>query len=343
MKSLVYNEDTEAKETVVRTLNVGAPMIRFAGGAVSEPAAELLMPISGGSRQKEDAKGQRYGPKTAMPENAFTIRLSGIRLGTVSGKYQEIKNSTDPPIKNSKEGCLFRSDLSKPTVDDYEVAWVVLDFPMAGSDFNVNVDVTLKPSHVEYEKANTMVNSILGSVSDYFKKPQTKINALDYALATVKNTPQYNGGMTVDLTPVQFRMATFAASYHQERSISLFIQTISGRDSGEKNDLQVKWMGQWTGLRTEENSSPVPAGYSSSLLFNHDLVYNAMIRPGLEKNNDWTLDEKQDATQSGGIGFIAHRQKAWWTSGFSYDYEAKFNNCRVEVASFTKDLKVSSP
>jgi len=336
MKSLVYNEDTEVQETVVRTLELGAPMIRFNGGAISEPALELHMPIKSGYREKERANGERYGNKIQMPVDAFLVRLTGIRLGTVAGKYEEVKGQSDPPVKSSQKSCVFSSNVAAGK--NVEVAWVVLDIPIEGDNLGVNLDVTLQPSNVDYQKANTMVNSILGSLTDYFKKPREKIDKLSYALATVKNTPlvgKDNKNITVDLTPKQFRMATFANdAAGQMRCLSLFIETASGKNAGVTDNLQTIWPAAWI---NSDKATPIPNGYTASILFNSDLIFNAIIKPGFEKGGDWKV-EPRDTTKEGGVAFVTKKLKPWNTSGFVHKYEATFNNCEVVVDPFSKDL-----
>lgn len=338
-QSEIYDEDREEDVTEVRTLELDAPLIRFAGGSTMEPALELIMPVLRGSRHvlpkpTDDPEDLKV---TKMPENAFVIKLSGLRLGTVVGKYEEVKNTTskDLQVVSSKQPCVFRQDLSKPTADDFEVAWVVLDIPAQGQNIDVSAEVTLSPNDANYKRASRMCDNVERSAKNYFKKGSEKIDLIRYALATIKNKPQFDGPISVDLTPVSFKLATFAANYTPKRVLSLFIHTINGQDAGEKANLQQRWQGQWV----DNNIAPIPTGYTASILFNPELTFKSMIEPGLERNKKWDVDDERLKDKTGGIAFNARKQDTWYVSWNSFDYEDTVNFCTLAVDGWDKDLK----
>ncbi|KAL8758637.1 MAG: hypothetical protein Q9184_003864 [Pyrenodesmia sp. 2 TL-2023] len=339
--SAVLNEETSETETIKRTMNLGAPRIKFAGGAISEPAVELLMPIKDGYREKFDEKGAMIGTRFSMPDDAFVVHFPSIRLGTVTGKYEEVKQAKDktganPTIRSGTSPCVFRSDYSKPTKDDFEVAWVVLNIPVDGTALNASVRVLLPESHPQYSTAKGTRNAVEASVKDFFAAPgASKIDVIEYALATVKNKPQTNGSASVDLTPVRFHMASWGSSYNQKKSLSLFIETRSGSPSGKMTDLQAKWNSLWI----DNNISPIPVGYSASMLINHDLAFKAMIRPGVEKNGEWKVDEERLTDKKGGVAFSMKYQPMWCVGRKSIYYSGNVRECALEIPGWHKDLK----
>ncbi|KAL6922480.1 hypothetical protein ACHAPO_011177 [Fusarium lateritium] len=339
-KSDVFDEDDGEEIRVVRKLFLDAPLIRFHSGEGGEPSVELTMPVMSGWRQQEDMQtGKPKGVQSEMPTNAFNIKLSGIRLGTVVGKYEEIKNTanqdaTKLSIVNSKETCVFRQNLSKPTTDDFEVAWVVLDLATEGEKYTVTGEITLSPNDPNYKKAKGLLNNVVGSAKDYFENGD-KIDVLRYALATVKNKPQFDGAISVDLTPVSFRLATFSASYTAQRALSLLIHTQSGRDAGEKADLQTKWKGQWV----DNGIAPIPDGHTASLMFNPELTFKTMIEPGLERSKAWDVDDERLKDREGGLAFNARKTRDWYVASGSFDYEDTVNFCTLYVRGWQKNFK----
>ena len=344
-----YDDETGDTKYSFRTLELGPPRIEFEGQAVMEPAVHLVLPVEGIYYQRSDQKKSKLGEKRKQLDisNPYDVRLSGIKLGSVKGKYETVMKpksqgkvaSVDTlpvPIESSKKTVVFREDGTKPTQDSYEVAWVVLDFPMDGAALNVDMVSNVKPGEPLHDQAFTMKNNVLGAVKSYFKDGPARIDVLEYALATIKNTPQFNGAITVDLTPVSFRFATYASSY-QTSILSLFIHTLSGTDAGEKNDLQVKWMASWTNNKI----SPIPAGYTASLLISPGLALNTMLKAGLEKGGDFKVDAIKD-NKEGGLSFSARYQRSWSVPHNEYAYQAGVYECIMEIWPWNKDLKVSN-
>ena len=330
--------------TFLHTVALGPPMIRFSGRATTGPAVELLMPVLSGSMQKVNRAGQTYGNKAELIENAYLIRLSGIPLGTVKGKYGTIRH-TNPStpnqlsILNAGSTCVFRNDRSNPTVDDFEVAWIVLDFLTGDIRNKINLDLELLlpiANTDEYEQAAALKTELEAGMKAYFVAPTTKIDVIEYALATVKNKPSSNERTTTDLTPVSFQLATFHSDYQAEPILSLFIHTVSGTDSGRRNDLQTGWQNQWI----DHNTSPIPLGYTASILINPNVVFHNMLKPGMEKGGEWKVDDRRLTDKTGGVAISAKKQNPWVMQTQLISYKDMYRDYEFDYGGFTKDLKV---
>ncbi|KAG9251649.1 uncharacterized protein F5Z01DRAFT_692057 [Emericellopsis atlantica] len=343
-----YDDETGMYRYSWRTMELGPPRVEF--GGTTEPSVNLVLPVENIYYQKSNKEKTKIGERKKQLDvpNPFDVRLSGIRLGSVVGKYDAIMqpkqegkvanaDTLSVPVLSSQKTVVFREDNTKPTDKDFENAWVVLDFPMGETALKVDVSCNVQKKSDDdevYELAYAQTNIFRGVANSYFKDGSDKIDILEYAMATIKNIPEYNGAVTADLTPVSFRFATFKTDLQEGAALSLFIQTLSGSNSGTQMDLQGRWIGSWT----KHGISPLPAGYTASILINPHLAYEAMLKPGLEKNGEFTVESIM-ANKEGGISFSARYQQTWSVGTTYYDYKGKVYECRLWIDGWYADLK----
>lgn len=311
-----------------RVKKLGAPLIQFPTKVFRDPVFEMHFPVLAGSTQQVDVEtGEKaLGEEVPLLENAYTIRLKGIRIGTVVGKYDEVKRKTERNgstlnVQSSQNTCFFRDESRINPEKDFEVAWVVLDFPVEPDDLQVAVDLKLGddvPKDTR-EMAESMRPYLQRAMEVFFLegKGKDRVDIIKYALATVKNKELPKKDIKVNLTPKSFRMAVFSADYDERGILSLFIHTVGGKDSGETRNLQALWLGQWTNNKT----TPIPDSHTASLIFHPELIFDQVVAPSLMKDvdNDWKLTRLSD-DNGGGIRFQAARQKPFKTDGFRVPY-----------------------
>lgn len=301
-----------------RLKKLGAPLVQFPAKLFREPVFNLHIPILAGSTQQMDLDtGETpLGPETPLLENAFTIILKSINIGTVVGRYDDVKgkkerNAKTLDIQGSRNKCVFKDKSGAGSQEDFEVAWVVFDFPVDPQELQVAIDLHLgeDASKDAQQMAQSMRTCLQTAMEGYFKGGEgiDRLDIIQYALATVKDKRPPKESVSLNLTPKSFRMAAFSASYATRGVLSLFIETANGTDSGEINNLQALWLGQWT----KHEISPLPDSHTASIIFHPGLVYHRLFAPFLLKNSteNWKLTPLPEQ-KGGGIAFqAAYQQK----------------------------------
>lgn len=338
METYVEEEDwfSGKTSTVKYHLELSTPLIRFIKDAI-EPAVNLYLPVVSGFAEKVDSDTkQPLSPpqRVSLPSNSYEICLAGIKLGTVTGRYEDIKNKTERTAKtlSVKNVCEFKD----ADIDRFEVSWVVLDFPLKG---NMNVSVEVKPDAKDKAAAEKKLKRVKDAAQIFFEGSDDHIDLIRHSLATVKNKrPQAQTGVTVDLTPKSFQMATYGGTYAKDSILSIFIHVAGGKNSGEKNNLQKSWEGQWV----LEKIAPIPADHTASILINPELVFDLVLGPQLLKGNaggKWKL-KHASPRHGGGIAIQAN-----WDGNFKHEtFEVRPDNWQdgdsLKIAGWDVPLKV---
>lgn len=296
----------EKRRTRIYDVELGAPRVEFSGEATL-PAVHLKFPLKTGSYCRSDDLEE----KSHLPENGYVFTIRNIPLGTVTGTYEEVKNRDNLDIKGD---CVFKKRPENTKEDDYEVSWVVMDFKLSGKDLNVQVeksygdDPTPKRKNAikrKFSRAKEFAEAFfLGTSEGDF---QSRFRVIRHALATVKNKDlPRQSGVTVDLTPKSFRLATCASNSIVKGSIlSLFIHVVDGKDAGEKRDLQTRWRGQWVSVSPK--IPPIPAPYTASILIHPALLFEKVIKNSVLTNTGeqgWQIN-RLTGVAGGGIAFHA--------------------------------------
>lgn len=324
-------------------LNIGAPIIQFHGNTSKGPSCELKMVISSGTWSQlpdtEEYPIAEYFPKlpdgtdsteSQVIPDAFVFSISGLSLGTVVGKVGDTKKVTPKSQKTTagSETITFADH----EADGDKQGWVTLDFELS-EDKKIRVDsltIEVLPNGAlnpeEFDVANSEASELQNGMRTYLLDP-TRIDLIAYSIASVTNQVNHSKDAHADLTPKMFRMATFRSSTHAESILSLFIHVADGRDAGAiGDDLQAKWIGQWTAGRV--NSAPIPIGYSASIMIHPEVVFRTMIKPGMEHHEGWGQKYKTTPTNDGGrITWDAVYQFKQWSGykGFEYRVDRPIN------------------
>lgn len=328
-------KDQKTRKWLVRHYSVKfeAPLIQFHGATAREPSCELIMPITEGFFT-ETPEGQEPAPDAekypiADSPNSQRIRIGGIPLGTVTGKYEDIKaqsaaGETRPQIKSAGNPVVF----DRPSTEAEgrgQVAYVVLDLPL-GDGLQVSVEATNKTEDTS-EDARTLE----GPLRSFFSDP-TRIDVVEYALARVNNDQPEGPN---DLVPDCFQMATFASHDFPNSVLSLFIKVRGSVEAGQRNDLQQKWAGQWTSKRI--NACPIPKGYTASILMNPNLVYGELLKTGMK--DEYNCSATRLADRQDGISWTASPKAKWCVAWFSQGYRQNNDDSELTVYGWEKDFK----
>ncbi|MCJ1352729.1 MAG: hypothetical protein MMC33_002713 [Icmadophila ericetorum] len=333
MKVKVKDQKTRKWLSRHYSVKFEAPLIQFHGASAREPSCELIMPITEGfftetPEGQEPAPGAERYPIADSP-NSQRVRIMGIPLGTVTGKYQDIKDQsaggqTRPKIKSAENPVVF----DRPSTEAEgrgQVAYVVLDLPLGDG-----LQIAVEPNN-KTEDASEDARALEGPLKNFFSDP-TKIDVIEYALVRVNNDQPAGSN---DLVPDCFQMATFASHDFPDSVLSLFIKVRGSNDSGQLNNLQQKWAGQWTLDRI--NACPIPKGYTASIIMNPNLVYEKLLKTGMQgayNCSDKRLGDRQD-----GISWTAAPKKKWVVGWFSHRYRQNNDDSVLEVDGWEKDFK----
>ncbi|KAJ5279657.1 hypothetical protein N7478_005029 [Penicillium angulare] len=295
----------EKQRTRIYDLELGAPRIEFSGEA-KLPAVHLKFPLKTGSYCRSDNLN-----KKSLPENGYVFTIRNISLGTVTGMYEEVKNKDDLDIKGD---CVFKKRPENSGEDDYEVSWVVMDFKLSDKSLLVQVEKNYgdnptpkreRAINRKFPRAKEFAEAFFLGTSD--GDFQNRFRVIRHALATVKNKDlPRQSGVTVDLTPKSFRLATCASTSILKGSVlSLFIHVVDGKDNGEKRDLQTRWRGQW--VNASPKIPPIPAPYTASILIHPTLLFEKAIKNSVLTNageQGWQINQLTGVA-GGGIAFQA--------------------------------------
>lgn len=318
-------KDPRTRKLITRhySLVFGAPEIQFHGATATEPSCELSMPIVSGSFTETDSKGHTDDEAYPIDDNAFRFSILGIRLGTITGKYNDISDGENRTAENLNV-VSGRTTIEFPTEEEH-TSWVVLNIPVSGDALSVKVT----PIGPSAEDLQLDANYLEGVLKSFFLDPRN-LDVIEYSLASVNNQQDQSADCTNDLRPVSFQFTTFSSSYHQDSILSLMIETSAGNNTGLKEDLQSSWAGQWV----SNQISPIPHGYTSSIIMNPALVYSAMLGPGMKKAGYNTI---RSSSKPDGIGITATKQGRWTKGYYAHKYSG---SSQLETPGFDVDWNV---
>ncbi|KAJ5089004.1 hypothetical protein N7532_007688 [Penicillium argentinense] len=346
------SDDSKDKPFQAYRLDVHAPIIQFVSNA-QIPAADLVIPVASGTYERSDKPGKLRQLHT----NAYQIRIKGIPIGTVTGTYKDVKGNQragNPlDVEQGDKECLFRNSAPDRAEDDFEVSWVVLNFPLQQQGLVVKAEIvpgyTTDPTI--QKSLNKHLKHIQTASETWFEGTQENgrhsFNLIRHALATIKNKalPKQEG-ISLDLTPSKFSMATCSGSFIEDPILSLFIHVVGGKDQGETKDLQSAWQGQWMTAKPDK-IAPIPNDYTASVLFHPKIIVENVLLPSMmEKDqDDWKL-EPLSGYGGGGIAVNATWKKIfdldwfWIPYGRILDSMGEKNQLKLEVCGPTpKDLQ----
>lgn len=346
-------EDEAKKPKRMVKLELGAPKIQFITSA-GLPTVNLILPVRQGT-SKLSWKTRSF----KFLKDTYQITLKDIPIGTIKGKYQEIKakdrdGKLPQPVKGDRE-CRFENSMSDQAGEDGEVAWVVLDFPLEGKGIVATGEMA---SGCTLDKGNKKMMDGLEGICEAAKvfftgtretKFRSTFNVLRHALATIKNKQVPKREVSLDLTPIKFCMASFHSSASEQSILSLFIHVAGGKDSGETRDLQGKWGGLWLNAKSE-GISPIPSSHTASILIHPQLIYDNVLLPSLRKKDSTEWEHEQLTDYEGG-GIALH---ATWKetlkipkTEFQKEYQMRGHDKKIDFRATTTidpwalDLKVS--
>ncbi|KAH7885609.1 hypothetical protein F5I97DRAFT_1928994 [Phlebopus sp. FC_14] len=281
-------------------LGLGAPFISFNPRGTEGPTCDLSFPIVDGSVAVEG------GGTDTVPSDLYTLVFGALSLRTASGT-----EVADP--KSNDQTYVFQDG------KDANQGYVVVDLP--ASKFlavNILINESSKATHIRY--IDSYIPFMTASIQDELHS-HGKHQNIRYEIARVNaHTPP--PGM-MQLQPKSFRFDAFlppdTAEHGDVGVLTLFIQT---RDTnyGTQSNLSTAWEAQW---RTKLHCSPIPAGETSSIIFNKNMVYESVIKPTLEAAK-FTAKGLSDTTGSLEVkidtGKRVNRNKFYYKSSGSDTY-----------------------
>lgn len=310
----VKQRDRRTKKfyTTSYKLKFGPPKLQFNSRSISGPSCSMVMDILEGT---ETIDGE-----TNPIDKGFALKLSGIPLGTASGKLVDGNVQGDTAIRPGQKTVHFDYD------EDQE-AHVVLDFPLASDGMTITCEATDPSAAATSPYA---ADDFQAAFKTFFLDP-TQVSALSYSIASVNNTSPK--GTRNDLEPQSFQFASFAQGSEARGDavtiLSIFIQTKGGASTGQREGLQASWAAQWI----NNGMSPIPTGFTASLILSASLVYNQLLKPGLGRSS-WTCEP---LSSKSGIELRACNDGWFRASNESFPYSKKSS---LWMEGFDIELKV---
>ena len=269
---------TEEEIKVTYKLAFGPPLLQFNARAQSGPACSLKMKILKGTVQFE-------GREAKPIKEGYTLKLNGIPLGSAQGNLVGGTVEGKPDIIPGSKAVFFDSSVN-------EERHVVLDFPILSD----SLVVTCEADDPSAAAKSPLTGDLFQKRFKMFFLDPEKCRALSYSIASVNNTsPKYGSH---DLEPVSFQFATFRkgepGADGAQTSLSVFIGVEGGDKRGVYDGLQPRWQSQWI----ENNNSPIPYGFTASLILSANLVFRVLLVKGFKEAN-WIVEDNGDANGNG--------------------------------------------
>jgi len=265
----VDTEDHDGSFTQRYEFTLGPPLIQFQSTKIS-PSCSLQTNITNGRYRRVDSNGS--GPPIELPANAYTISISNINLGSVTGSADLIQGANDTVV--FPDG-------------DVNSSHIVIDIPTSN-----NLVITVNHPNIPNPPFPMRDENLLPVLKEFFI---ANISAINYTLAIVNNTPPPGGSL--DLVPRAFRFATMQISDTQSY-LTIFIQTQSSNTRGNYNDLQSRWISKWT----KAGINPVPIDHSVSIIINNSFFVSTFVKQALGAFDATGTPELPDTSDTiGGI------------------------------------------
>jgi len=232
---------------VLYSINFGSPLLSF---SALQGIAILSMPMETGSSYTVTVPNSNQPPQVTPIPPGYSV-VAQVPLAVVDGE-------TGTVVAN-QPGVLTFSNGSTSQFS------VILEFNnKAGTLF------TLSPAP---SGSSPLETYFLPAITNYF---QTQVSQIDYALAAVNNTPSGGG---VVFSPKSFVFTSYYDPTIQSDNgaLSLYIQTTNSGNPPGSSTPQFQPGGMAT--------SPIPSGYTASLIFSNALMMNAYLKPQLAADN----------------------------------------------------------
>ncbi len=203
--------------------------------------AFLAMPIGAGSSYTISVPNTPAQPTTTAFPTGYSV-VAQVPIAAIEGTTGEVQS-----------GVLTFSD------GDPSQYSIILEFNNDGATFTLDPAPTGLPMQTE---------EFMLAIQGYF---QTEVSQIDYALAAVNNQTPPGGGEV--FTPKSFVFASYTGGPDDDGVLSLYIQTEqSGNPPGSSTPAFVP---------SNTPTSPVPEGYTASVIFSNALMINAFLKPQL--------------------------------------------------------------
>ncbi|KAL7932792.1 hypothetical protein V8C35DRAFT_306791 [Trichoderma chlorosporum] len=291
-----YDARTDETYTTKYVVNFGPPLLQFDPKSTSVPSCSIKMAILSGTVQfSEQGKIKQIAP-------GWSIELNNIPLATAAGKI------TEEGIINPDHLDLIAG--TKPVHFDFEeekTQHVVLGFHMDKDKVVVNPvpPADWDPNNLSHVALN---NSFKNAFLQYFVGSATNgelPRCFSYSIASVNNQASEMG---VELRPEKFQFATYfgEGQFKNARLLSIFIQVHGGKGKGNTVKLQERWTTQWF----DNEASPVPNGFSASLIISASLFTDVILARGFRDSN-WEVRDITPPEEA--VAKLECRNNEQWT------------------------------
>ncbi|KAL7911419.1 hypothetical protein GGI35DRAFT_492685 [Trichoderma velutinum] len=314
-----FDTRTEEEYTTHYVVKFGPPLLRFDPKSTSVPACHIRMEIVSGTVQYGD------GAKIKQIPAGWSMELNNIPLASAAGKITE-EGIINPDTLDLVAG-------TKPVhfdFDEEKTQHVVLGFHMDKEKVTVN---PIPPK--DWDPTNLSHAALNASFKEAFMKyfiGEVKEGELprcfSYSIASVNNQTNEKG---VELKPEKFQFATYFGDgqFKDVKLLSIFVQVHGGTQKGEDRKLQERWTTQWF----ENETPPVPVGFSASLIISASLFTDVILARGFRDSN-WDVRSVSPALEA--VTKLECRNNGQWTlaeSNYNYGSTSIFH-----VDGFTINL-----